>query len=452
MRAAMLAVSVVLLLEGSAAAQCPEEDRRAIYELNRKALEAYENLDFEKAKTLLAEAFEKAKGTDCAFDWVHAYTLMNLGILSIGAYGKTKLGLRFFESALRVRPEASLDPRLATPKMKKLFELARRRMKIVEEPAPWPKPKPTVRLRHEPPRFATAGRALTLRVEAQGEPKQVKLFYRYSSEETFHERDMEQAGQTGTWKTTLEGERVRPGMLQYYFEAYDESSTHLANAGDPSDPYELVVRRPPRRPRVKPRKPRPSKPHRIWLFVGTGWGFGYAQGHTEVLDEEGGVAADSGLPRDRIEEPGLAPGSVGLSLEAGYLVTPSVLLSLQGYVGMIGPLAKGVAGAKPVDGWAFLRVSYLSRPLAGGWLRVLAGGGVGFAVVRHLVDQSLTRGSFRDTDLGMGIAPALCAGLVFGRWKHVAGYLGWDLFLAAWTDTELFTFHSDLTLGVAVSL
>ncbi len=445
----LISFCLLPLLEGVGRAQCPDEQRKAIYKLNQKALEAYSNMEFEEAKKRLSEAFEKAKGTDCAFDWVHAYTLLNLGILSIGAYGKEKLGLRFFEAALRVRPEASLDPKLATPKMARLFQKARKRMKIVEEPAPWPRIRSEVRLSHQPPPSARQGTDLRLVVRVQGEAASVKLFFRRAGQEAYQEHSME--GAEAVWKAVLPGTSLQPGMLQYYFEAYDEGGERVGRAGGPDDPYEVLVAGAPKPRPSRRKKPAKKNIRRIWLLVGAGWGFGYAQGQVDVLDERGGVASQTGLPRDRIEDPGLGPGSVGLSLEVGFLVTPVLLLSLQGYVGMVGPLTSNVPDPKPVDGWAFLRVRYLSPPMAGGWLRLLTGGGIGFAVARHLVEQNLETGSYRDTDTGMGIAPQASFGLVIGPQGRVQGFLDLDFFLTAWTDTALFTFHSDVTMGVAVS-
>ncbi len=468
--AVFVSVSVFVVERPKAWAQCSEDHRRTIYKLNRDAMDLYQAMEFTKTKKKLSRAFIFAKKNDCAFDWIHALTLTNLGILSAGAYHKQKLARRFLMEALRVRPEASIDPRFANPLITRIFRQARRKLRITEKPQPWPeliKPKPKgpkppdFSLAHESIDEAPRGKPLVISCRTSDEihPEKVVVFYRPGGRSDTYERViMEKVSKDPYgWKGTIPARAMRANTLQYYIQALGEDDKVLASSGNAMSPNIVSVTGKGgggEDPFGSGRggKPKP-KGHRkavgLWLQIGPTWGIGLARGHVEVLDEEGGIAVQTGKPYDQIENPGFALGSIGGEVEFGYFVRPKLLISLYGRFGYIGLFTKNVEGAAMADGWGMFRVRYFFASVAGGWLDFYGGGGIGFGLIRHVVDEDLSMGTFKDTDLSMGIMPGAVLGMTIGkRDRTVSGYFETNLLTTFWKSMDLFTFHVDLSMGI----
>ncbi len=458
--------------DSRARAQCSPKDRRAIYRMNKEAMALYQSMEFGKTKKKLSKAFIYAKHHDCAFDWIHALTLTNLGILSAGAYHKAKLARRFLMEALRVRPEASIDERLANPTIRKLFTQARKKLRISEKPQPWPelvKPKPKPRgpsapdrpLLHEPIDEAPRGKPLEVRCRTGSaiQPDKVVVYYRIAGEATYERVVMDHdAKDPYGWKGRIPGRALWKKSVQYYIQALDADGKVLASAGDAMSPNIVAVTG--KGGLSEEENPfasggrhrggrRKGKKVGLWLQFGPAWGVGLARGQVEVLDEEGGIAVQTGKPYDRIESPGMALGSVGGQIELGYFIRPKLLLSGYGRMGYIAMFTKNVEGAAMSDGWGMLRVRYFFASVAHRWLDFYGGGGLGFGLIRHVVEEQLALGNFKDTDQSMGVLVGAVLGMTIGdRTKTVCGYLESNLLSTFWKSMDLFTFHIDLSMGI----
>ncbi|MCD6497300.1 MAG: hypothetical protein J7M25_03245 [Deltaproteobacteria bacterium] len=465
----LLATLTTLLVQTKARADCTDASRKAIRQINKKAMDAYQNMDFKHARSQLSRAVALAKRKGCSLDWIHAMTMENLAVLSIGGFNRKKLGLRFFREALRIRPETSIDPEVATPLIKRLFRRARRQMRVTERPRPWPKLKSATPIpsgnaspiEHDSIDTAPRGRPLviTCRTNPTLHATSVVLWFR-GADDTFSHRAMHHVGRD--WTTTLPGRVLWGRSLQYYIVAHDGLGKPLASSGSRYSPNIVsIVSKGGRSETENPfssGKSRHHKGHRghkkpigLWIQIGVGFGAGLARGQTEVMDEEGGVAVRTGKPHDHIEEPGLAPGALSGYLEVGYFVRPRILISLRGRFGYIGMLTKNVPGAAQSDAAGQARVRYFFRPVASRWLRFYVGGGLGFAIIRHTVKETLTAGSFVDTDLSMGIAPSGFGGMTIGTNRWVTGYIETGFIMTIWNKADLFTFHVDGTAGINIT-
>lgn len=469
---ACILLSFVFFSESTAYAQCADEDRATIHEINKKAMEQYQNMDFKEARKLLESAFRKAEATECTLDWIHAKTLMNLGVLLAGGEGNIPLARKFFIEALRVRPEAPLDREFATPVLTKIYKRARKRLRIREEPAPWPEIQefivehtpedvstPSIPLEHTPVDQAPQGIPveITCRVSDEVRPREVLLFYRPFKESGFQTVRMEKTETPYTWKGYIPGKAVWGASIQYFVRATPESDNVLASSGSMISPHIIEVisegglsdrENPLLKKELTPSKKRKN---RFQLRFGPSFGTGLARGTMEVMDEQGTVAVRTGLPYDRIDNPGLAPGSLGGTLEFGYRIMPKLILSLQGRFGYIKMFTKNVPGAALADFAALLRVRYDIMDFASNWLGLYAGGGLGFAQIRHAVPLNHEDEDFTDTTLSMGVTPTVFTGLRIGREKTVSGYLEIAFLTTIWNDADLFTFHMDFSLGVCFS-
>ncbi len=456
----------------NAHAQCADEDRAAIHAINKNAMEQYQNMDFGEARSLLQSAFKKAEETECTLDWIHAKTLINLGILLAGGEENFPLARKFFIEALRVRPEAPLDREVATPALTKIYNWARKRLRIREEPAPWPEIEvpvfedeipdvstPSIPLEHSPVDQAPQGMPIeiTCRISDEVRPQEVHLFYRPFKESGFQTVRMEKTDTPYTWRGFIPGEAVWGASIQYYIRATPESENVLASSGSMISPHiiEVVAEgglSDRENPLLKKTEAlRKERKKRFQLRFGPAFGVGLARGTMEVMDEQGTVAVRTGLPYDRIDNPGLAPGSLGGTLEFGYRITPKLLLGLQGRLGYIKMFTKNVPGAAFADFAALLRVRYDIMDFASNWLGLYAGGGLGYAQIRHAVPLNHENEDFTDTTLSMGVTPTVFTGLRIGREKIVSGYLEIAFLTTIWNDADLFTFHMDFTLGVCFS-
>jgi hypothetical protein len=115
-------------------AQSPEE---MIEELNREAMEAYNQLELSRADSMLQEALRVADlgGVSAA---LLARTRINLGVIHVGALGDAQGGFGFFVAALCGDPSVQLDPLTSTPDMQRVFQAARERALAGSCPAQQP--------------------------------------------------------------------------------------------------------------------------------------------------------------------------------------------------------------------------------------------------------------------------------------------------------------------------
>lgn len=474
---------ICVAIPRSARAECNNTHRLEILKVNKKAMAAYSNMEFAEARDLLTNAVKFAEKNECQLDWIHALTLMNLSVLSISGMGRVKIGQKFMMAALKIRPEAPLDKSLANPKLRKIYEHVRKKLRITEKPKPWPKleedkppeptrPRPTgeqppdLPLVHNVLDTAPRGKPLpiTCKIQDSVKPARVLIFYRKAGESSFSNVPMKQnPGKKWTWEGTIPADAFWGSTLQYYIQAKDPSDKTLAASGSFLNPHILSItseggaseaENPFKGMRIKKKTTTKPRKHRFWVQVGPIYGFGLARGRVEVTDENGGVAVQTGEPYDKIETPGMATGSFGGVVEFGYFFfpkLPKLLLTVQGRFGYIKMFTKNVPDAAMGDGAGSIRARYFVLNFAQDWLRLYTGGGLGFAIIRHAVKQKLDTGTFTDTDKSMGIMPQGFAGLTIGKNEWVRGYVEVGFLMTIWNDADLFTFHMDFSAGACIS-
>ncbi|HVV49598.1 MAG TPA: tetratricopeptide repeat protein, partial [Polyangia bacterium] len=152
---------VALLLPRAARA----EDRDAatvgkITLLNRKAVDAYQHLEFETAVRLLNEALEVSERAGLTMHPIRARTFMTLGIVTLGGYKQRDQAIKYFHKALQIQPEVRLSPGLANPEIQAAFDEAIATLGTgTSDEMP-----PEKALVHEPVRVGQAGRAVPITV------------------------------------------------------------------------------------------------------------------------------------------------------------------------------------------------------------------------------------------------------------------------------------------------
>ena len=84
--------------------------------LNRKAVDAYQHLEFEAAVQILTDALEsiRARRPDAAPD-SGANVHDALGIVTLGGFKQRDQAVKYFRKALQIQPEVRLSSGLANP-------------------------------------------------------------------------------------------------------------------------------------------------------------------------------------------------------------------------------------------------------------------------------------------------------------------------------------------------
>ncbi len=126
---ALVAVVVVGIvgLASSAASAAPAGDPAAVAKvtnLNKKALEAYSQQDYDGARDALKQALELCDSAGLDQHPITARTHIHFGAVAIVGYKQRELGLKHFRKALEIEPDIKLTKSIATPELQDAFEEA----------------------------------------------------------------------------------------------------------------------------------------------------------------------------------------------------------------------------------------------------------------------------------------------------------------------------------------
>lgn len=100
-----------------------------LVEQNQAAMEAYANLDIDRAKSILDTALLNIERRNLSGPAV-ARTHLNMGIIAIGGFSDNAKGLEHFEQALKQDRTIALDPLYNTPNVQTVFAMAQRKLGI----------------------------------------------------------------------------------------------------------------------------------------------------------------------------------------------------------------------------------------------------------------------------------------------------------------------------------
>src|SRR5215471_6546964 len=356
----LLAALVIAALSSRARA---EEDVAAkVAQLNKRAMEDYDLLEFEAAKKTLLEAVSLLKKNGLDNDPAAAKTYTDLGIVYVGGLKDRYKGFQQFVKALQVKPDAKLDPAVATPELQEVFDNARDTVGVPKgggktvktapppvETAPPVKVTPPVEdgqgedikgLVHKTVDEAPLGQPIPIKAQVGSDiaAQRVFLFYRTPDREDYATVPMTK-NKKGVFTGTIPPEAVHGKSLQYYIEARDSRGKPLIGNGSPSSPNIITVaaagtvaaldpgdnenplasQQPVRRDTGVTKKVEPETPgrHEVWITVGAGTGFGIATGNAD-LQSKVPIAT------------GVAPSYVHLIPEIGFFVGERWALSVQG--------------------------------------------------------------------------------------------------------------------------
>jgi hypothetical protein len=122
---ALAGVVACLLVPGAAYAQnAPAVDK--LIQMNKKALDDYETLEWDTAKHTLLQALVFAKKSNLETHPMMARTYVHLGAVYIVGFNDKQKGLQSFQRALEIDPTIRISKAMSTPELEEVFAQANR--------------------------------------------------------------------------------------------------------------------------------------------------------------------------------------------------------------------------------------------------------------------------------------------------------------------------------------
>jgi hypothetical protein len=380
---ALGAVGVGALAGGRVAAAAGTRDAAGeIKSLNKQALDAFDNLNFDQAKTFLEQALATAAAAGLGRDPLAARTHLNFGMLWIAGFQKHDEGVDHFRSALKIQPDIAPPAGLFNPETQAAFDETKAAFKPEARPDGTAAAKPAPGRRPAPP--AATAPPPTTPPPSPPAPPAVASDRKPASAPT---TPPAQAGVPPAESSGKAGGKAGAKTGGKTGGVVDSGGTV------PEEEEEEEAEGPGRG---------------ILVFVGVGSGFGTAKGHLEANQNvmQGAIKTTNnswsgGLAASRLAH---------LSIGAGYLVAPSWLVSLDVRIQLVtgttsapGYTANGMSyPARSPPGTAIAVFARSQWYLAPGPVRPFLSGGIGAGYIRQVVSLKdyMTKGPL--TDCGSG--------------------------------------------------
>jgi len=322
--AVVLAIAVV----GAHAAHA-EDDSAAIdriVKLNKKAVDEYQNLNFEKARKLLDEALAACTKSGLDNHPVAARTHVHMGVVLFAGFKDKDGASTEFAKAKQIQGDIKLDTALATPEIQEAYDQASAGTgggSSSSGPAP-----SEDALTHEPIRRAQQGKSIAVNatLDASSKAKKVVLGFSADGTQDFGRRDMQEAS-PGNWMGEIPSSATEGAKVRYYIEALNDDDQVVARKGSAADPLVISLRGPggvalvPVKKKKKTAAPAPEQKGEgpTWFFaLGLGSGFGWTTGTGEVNGS------------DHVDPAGFAWAKLGqIAPQVGYFLKPDLIVSVE---------------------------------------------------------------------------------------------------------------------------
>jgi hypothetical protein len=427
--------------------------------LNRKAVDAYQHLEFDTALRLLNEALEASERAGLMLHPIRARTYMSLGIVTLGGFKQRDQAVKYFRKALQIQPEVRLSPGLANPEIQAAFDEAVAGLASGTSDEMTPEKA----LVHEPVRSAPAGQPLPVTVVPDKDlgAAAIVLRYRPGNVAAFTDLPM-QRNAAGGFEATIPASATSGEQVVYFIEARRQDGSAIIKRGSAADPIVVGLIAPGLvdGPTAAPAAPTPpaaaAGSFYVAILAGTGFGWASGTGETTLND---------------VKSAGMAWAQAGhIAPEVGYFVTPRLRLGLQGRIqlvtgateyhlqdvqpgstecggdGICTPAKWAVAGLLKAT-WLLVEPTSAFQP----YVAFSAGGGY----IRHVAETKSPMwcgtsgtGACKDTIAG---GPVLF-GPSFGFQYKLSDSVGLVAELQALVGMSKFTANGDLNVGLAFQL
>jgi hypothetical protein len=239
----------LLVLNSSATAWAQDQEAIAkVRDLNKKAVEAYENLDLEESRKFLMQALEVCATEGLNRHTVKATTHVTLGVVLVGGFKQRDGGIKQFRRGLEIDPNIKVPKRLTNPEIQSAFEAAQKEPTAeppVAEAAPAPEAAPATTgvrgVNHTPVLDGQGGEAILIKATIEGVRfDRVVLAYRPEGASDFLARDMEKDA-SGEYVARIPEPATHSGSVAYYIEARGRGGLSVANSGSAAEPHVITL-------------------------------------------------------------------------------------------------------------------------------------------------------------------------------------------------------------------
>jgi len=245
-----LTIAVALTVFCFASGARAQSAQEVVEGLNRDAMDAYNNLDINKAGSMLEEALRIAQDNGVVGPLM-AITNLNLGIVYIGGLGDQDGGLGYFVAAMCADPSVQLDPLTSTPEIQLTFTQAQQQAQggacggapagppmgqPMGQPM-GPPPGPAQVLAHVPPTEQMTQTPLPIYAEVNGRAK-IYLYYKGLGMEQYKRVTMTKYFGGVAYQVSC-NDVWEPGV-SYYIEAHGPSGI-VGGAGTPAAPIQVPI-------------------------------------------------------------------------------------------------------------------------------------------------------------------------------------------------------------------
>jgi len=466
---ACLAAVPLVVLATSATAHAEAEDSAAVEKvtkLNKKAVDEYQNLNFEESRKLLRQAIDVCAQSGLENHPVTARTYVHLGIVTFTAFKQKDEAIKYFRKALEIQQDIKLDKILATPEVQEVYDEAVEQQKSTTAKVPPPEPK-TDAIDHEPVKESPQGTAITIKatVDPSVGAKKVVLSFSADGADDFAEKEMkEDPAISNMYVAEIPASATLGGVVDYFIEALGDNEVPVASKGSTSKTMKISMLGPNgqpivgavKKPKKPDKKPAPTDETPSWyigLNVGSGVGWATGKGEVNSMD----VVNPAGFAMSKLAH--VAP-------ELGYYVAPELLLSVQLRYQFISG-ANEFHSSNPTecgDGicspgtYAFAGFGRVSYFFGEGDFRTYVAGTAGLGTIRHVAafDSQMNCGTPPpgETQGNKTCVDTVPSGPVFvgvgaGIMYNLTPAFGLTLGTNALVGFTKFTFHVDLNAGVA---
>jgi len=304
--------------------------------LNKKAVDAYNDLEFEEARKLLKQALDLCTASGLDSHPIAARTHIHMGVVLIAAK-QQDLGIKQFKRAIEIQPDIQVTKQMANPEILEAFKEAGAGGGGgggAEPAGAGAAPAPdgassgvgdVKGIQHRPVARARRGKAIpvvvTIGEDVTGYTK-VLLEYKPEGATEFEEVPMRKSG--GRYMAEIPASAARGSAIAYYIEADsdDESADSIATSGSEDHPYNIFLTGGADSTGKTPECEGDNCEEeeigpRFFVSLTGGIGFGVIAGFGEINS-------------NKKVSPGFAPASVAqITPEIGYFVAPGFRLSLQ---------------------------------------------------------------------------------------------------------------------------
>jgi tetratricopeptide (TPR) repeat protein len=450
----------VVSAAGATRAAAAEGDEAAarVAKLNKKAVDEYDNLNFEEARKILKDALDVCRETGLDQHPITARTYIHLGVVTLTGFKQRDAAVKLFRKALEIQPDIKLTKSLANPEIQEAFDeaVASARKSGAAAQAAKNGDKAAGRngdsgLAHEPITRAAQGRPvpITVTVESSLNADKVLLSYRSGDAGGFVARPMTEAT-PGNFAADIPAPATAGSSVAYFIEAQKDGEA-VATLGSAASPMVVALAGATAGGVRKTRRKEPPPEEnggaaRFYAALMFGSGVGWTSGASEANQAH------------LVDPSGFAPAQLGhLAPEIGYFVRPELLLSLQGRIQLLSGTTTQTCTppvvCSPSPKYAFAVFAKAAWFFGREKLRPYASLSAGGGYIRHVTEfpQYPECGSDRTTACVETVrAGAVLVGPGAGILYDLTPAFG----IVAGLNTQLgfpkFTFNADLNAGVAL--